>query len=127
MAGPGKIENLTPFDSERGAAAGRIGGANKKGSKHLSTWIQDLLNDEEFTTTIREGLQVKEWKGAPVKAIVKAHTLMAINGDVKAADLLFKYGYGQKMTLANDEDHPITGSMNPAEAAAFAEYLKGKQ
>lgn len=71
-----------------------------KGTKHISTWIQDLLNDEEFQTYVpdaRDGF--KEFKGAPMKAIVKAMTIKAITGDVKAFDALAKYGYGQNIKM----------------------------
>lgn len=72
----------------------------KPGYKHLSTHIQEMLNDEEFTTYLadaRDGW--KEYKGAPVKAIVKTAMLKAIQGDTKAADWLAKYGYGTKVEV----------------------------
>lgn len=79
----------------------------KPGTKHLSTWIQELLNDEDFTTTIREGIQLKEYKGAPIKAIIKAQLIMAVNGDGKAFDLLAKYGYGTKVELTGAGGEPL--------------------
>lgn len=79
-----------------------------KGTKQISTWINQLLNDEKFVTTIRDGLEIKEYKGAPIQAIVQAHIRLALNGDVRAADMLFKHGGVQKVQLGNDPDNPLT-------------------
>lgn len=82
------------------------------GTKHLSTHIQELLNDEEFTTTIRKGLKIEEYKGAPIKAIVGAQIALAVQGDQKAFDLLGKYGYGSKLDLTTDGEaltNPLAG------------------
>lgn len=92
-------KNITPLTSETAKVVGAKGGAAKKGSKHINTWIQELLNDEEFVTQIREGSQVKEYKGAPIKAIIKAQIRLAIDGDTKAADMLFKHGGVQKQEI----------------------------
>lgn len=72
-----------------------------KGTKHINTWIQELLEDEGFTMMIQEGLEVKEYKGAPIKAILKAQLNMALNSKdqsirIKATDLLMKYGWAKK-------------------------------
>ena len=89
-------ENLTPWKpGQSGNPA-----CKPKGTKHLSTHIQELLNDEEFETMLsdpREGW--KTYKGAPVKAIVKVMSIKAMQGDVKAFDALAKYGYGQKLEV----------------------------
>ena len=122
-----KEDNLTPFDSERGRAAGLVGGAAKKGSKHISKWIDELLNDDEFIAEIQENGKVTKFKGAPAKAIVQAHIRLALSGDVKAADMLFKHGYAQKLQLGNDPDNPLTPAIADATVAAeFAEYMKQK-
>lgn len=122
MAG---IDNLRPVDSKRAAEIGAIGGRNKKGSKHLSTWIQELLHDEEFEATVREGLKIVEFKGAPIKAIVKAQMIKAMNGDTKAFDALGKYGYGTKQEIEHSGSLD-TGIADPALAAEFNEFLKNK-
>ena len=98
-----------------------------KGAKHLSTHIQEMLNDENFSTYLtdaRDGW--KEYRGAPIKAIVKTAMIKAIQGDTKAADWLAKYGYGQKLTLANDEESPITGPADPSIAQAWTQLLKDR-
>lgn len=89
--------NLKPWDSNSAAIAGAKGGAAKKGSKHISTWIQELMEDEEFEATIQQGLKIVEYKGAPIKAIIKAQMQKAINGDTKAFDSLGRYGWSQKI------------------------------
>ena len=78
-----------------------------KGTKHISTWINEMLNDEKFTAMIRDGYELKEYKGAPVKAIVGAQIALAVNGDKQAADLLFKHGAPAKLLLGNDPDNPL--------------------
>ncbi|SRR5260221_7727599 len=98
------VGKKTRFASDRQPAVQ----GNKKGHKHLSFHIQELLNDEDFTAWIpdaREGF--KEFKGAPMKAILKALAIKASQGDVKAFDALAKYGYGQKIQLTGDNDGPL--------------------
>lgn len=74
----------------------------KPGYKHLSTHIQDLLNDEEFTAWVPDPIAgYVEFKGAPMKAITKAMAVRAMNGDHKAADWLAKYGYGTKVDVTS--------------------------
>lgn len=66
-----------------------------------------MLNDEEFTATIRQGMNIVEYKGAPIKAIVAAQIQMAVNGDAKAFELLGKYGFGAKVDVTtNGKDLP---------------------
>lgn len=99
-----------------------------KGAKHLSTWIQELLNDEEFTAQIQEGYKITEYKGAPIKAIVKAQLIKAVNGDQKAFDLLGKYGFGTKTEVdVTSGGEQITGALNYELAAQFTEYLKNQK
>lgn len=78
-----------------------------KGSKHLSTWIQELLNDETFEATIQQGLRIVEFKGAPIEAIVKAQMTRALNGDVKAFESLAKFGYGTKTEVENSGEQKL--------------------
>lgn len=122
MAG---IDNLKPVDSKRAAEIGALGGSAKKGSKHLSTWIQQLLNDEEFEAQVLQGMKIVEFKGAPIKAIVKAQMIKAINGDVKAFDVLGKYGYGTKQEIEHSGSVD-TGISDPVIAAEFQEFLENK-
>lgn len=94
-------QNLTPFTTKdkRASDAGTKGGTNKKGSKHINTWIQNLLQDEDFATKIRIGYEITDFKGAPIEAIIKAQMIKAIEGDTKAFDSLAKYGWAAKAEL----------------------------
>lgn len=82
-----------------------------KGTKQLSTWIQNLLTDEEFEYIILNGKDKGNtitYKGAPVKAIVGVAIHKAMKGDVKWAEWLAKHGYGSKI---------VVGAEDPVEAA----------
>lgn len=119
------LDNLKPFKT--GYDERREGNGNKKGTKHLSTHIQELLNDEEFTAWIpdaREGF--KEFKGAPMKAILRALAIKAAKGDVKAFDALAKYGYGQKIDITT-KGESIKAEPDPTLAAEFTDWLKNKK
>lgn len=86
-------ENLKPFT---GANDPRRMNGKPKGTIHVSTWIDRMLNDDDFKGLVREGLEIKEYKGAPMKAIIGAQIRLAMAGDTKAFDALLKHGYGTK-------------------------------
>jgi hypothetical protein len=106
------------------------GGGKPKGAKHLSTWIQELLNDEQFETVIIDAKKgVVEYKGAPLKAILAAQIQMALHSKdesirLKAFDMLGKYGYGTKLELANNPENPITSPVTRDELDAFLTTIK---
>lgn len=96
-------DNLKPFTSENAVEMGAKGGRNKRGSKHISTWIQDMLNDPDFEANILDSKKgMLEFKGAPLKAIIQVAINKAIN-DPKTgnqwAEWLAKHGYGEKLKL----------------------------
>lgn len=83
-----------------------------KGTKHINTWIQELLEDENFEMQIQEGYEVKNYKGAPIKAILKAQLNMALNSKdqntrIKATDLLMKYGWSKKIEQENTGEQKL--------------------
>jgi hypothetical protein len=85
---------LTPFQpGQSGNPAGK-----PKGTKHISTWIQELLHDEEFTLD-NFNFGGKQFKGAPIKAITTVAVMQALQGDEKWANWLAKYGYSEKKTV----------------------------
>lgn len=93
MPFPNKDTQFKPGQS--GNPAGK-----PKGAIHLSTHIQNMLNDEEFSMWLsdpREGFV--EYKGAPMKAIIKTALIKAAAGDKDAREWLAKYGYGQKLEV----------------------------
>lgn len=71
-----------------------------KGTKHLSTWIKELLENDNFEYKLHTGEYVN---GAPIKAILSCLIIRAIEGDCRAFDLLAKYGYGNKVFNINNE------------------------
>lgn len=123
-------DNLTPFtkDDDRASKAGHVGGSNKKGSKHINTWVQELLHDEEFETWIYDAKNgIKEYKGAPIKAVVQAQITKALAGDTKAYDSLFKSGWPAKTETDITSNGEQIGATDPALAAEFASFMKSKQ
>lgn len=96
MAG---ISNLKPFkpgyDSRRGV--------KPKGAKHLSTYIKEALEDEEFEVWLTHPTKgIVEFKGMPIKAIIMTAVQRAVNGDDKAREWLAKYAYGTKVDITSD-------------------------
>lgn len=74
----------------------------KKGTKHITTHIQELLEDESFEIQILQGYEIVDYKGAPIKAILQAQLRLALNSKdettrIKATELLMKHGYSQKI------------------------------
>lgn len=68
-----------------------------KGSRHLSTVIQELMDDENFELKLKDGNMLK---GRPSRKIAEVMYGLAISGgsnSVKAADWLAKHGYGTKV------------------------------
>jgi hypothetical protein len=102
-------QNLKHFTKDNAAIIGAKGGAAKKGSKHINTWVQEILEDENFEAWISDPKEgVKLFKGAPIKAIIKAQVIKAVNGDTKAYDSLHKSGYSQKIEQENSGEQTIT-------------------
>lgn len=88
-------KNLKPW--KPGQSGNPLG--KPKGTKHLSTWIQDMLTDEDYVCLVRRGYEIEEYKGAPIKAIIAAQIQLAITGNQKAFEALAKYGYGSKVNI----------------------------
>lgn len=96
---------------------------SKPGYKHISTHIQNMLNDEDFTAFLED--EGKEFKGAPLKAIIGAAIQQSLRGNDKAREWLAKYGYGQKFEVEHSGEIG-QGTIDPVMAAEFAEFLKNK-
>jgi hypothetical protein len=89
-------QNLKPWKpGQSGNPAGK-----PPGTRHLSTWIQEMMEDDQFTRKLANGKTKKEM---PVKAIVSTLITKALDGDMKAIDLLAKYGYGTRLDLTTKE------------------------
>jgi hypothetical protein len=78
-------QNLKPFNKGFDVRRGK----KPKGSKHVSTYIRELLEDIEIDYTYNG----KNVRGTPIEAIIKATIIKAIQGDLKAAEILIKNGY----------------------------------
>lgn len=76
-----------------------------KGTKHISTWIQELMNDEEFEARILDSkVGLKEYKGAPIKAIIDVAIVKSINGEKAWADWLANNGWKQQLDITSDNE-----------------------
>lgn len=81
------------------------GGVNKKGSKHLSTWIQQLGEDEDFQVYLQDPVKgYVEYKGAPVKAVVETAWRKAAAGDKDAREWLAKHGWKQQIDVTSNDE-----------------------
>ncbi|MDB5185281.1 MAG: hypothetical protein JWN38_1089 [Candidatus Saccharibacteria bacterium] len=63
-----------------------------------------MMEDDQFTHKLGNGRTKKE---IPVKAIVGTLITKALDGDMRAIDLLAKYGYGTKLDLTS-KDQPFS-------------------
>lgn len=81
-----------------------------KGTKHISTWIQDMLSDPNFVQKLKDGTELK---GAPMGAIIKTAIAKAISGDTRAMEWIAKHGWGtlQRNSWEGD-DNPITAILS---------------
>lgn len=92
-----QTEHLTLTQWQPGVSGNPDG--KPKGTKHLSTWIRELMEDESFGQRVKGKCKVD---GAPIQAIVSTLILKAIAGDMKAFDLLGKYGWGTRLDVTSD-------------------------
>lgn len=93
-------QNLKPF--KQGYDPRR--GTKPKGAIHLSTRIQNMLNDPDFEQKLKDGSVIK---GAPIEAIIKVAIAKAMSGDVRLMEWLAKHGYGTNINVSGDSENPI--------------------
>jgi len=91
-----RLDNLKPFT---GADDPRRMNGKPKGTKHISTWLQEMLNDPDFELKLKDGTILK---GAPLAAIIKTAVAKAVSGDMRAFDILGKYGFGTKLDVTTN-------------------------
>lgn len=104
MSNPkGNPKNLTPW---KPGQSGNLAGP-KPGYKHISTHIQEMLNDEKFETLLQDPVSgYVEYKGAPIKAIIAVAMHKALHDKEKGqqwAEWLAKYGYGSTVKVEFDD------------------------
>lgn len=91
-----------------------------KGTKHISTWVQELLSDETFTARILDSkMGIKDFQGAPVKAIIEVAIVHALNGDQRWAKWLSDNGWGTKVDITT-----LGESINPYSSLTTEELRK---
>lgn len=103
---------------------------NYKGTPHISTQIQSMLNDPEFEMYLsdpREGFVL--YKGAPIRAIINTTVKIAADKGKEAPaarEWLAKYGYGQKLEIEHSGEI-ATKSLSQEELdTRIREYLDRK-
>lgn len=78
-----------------------------KGTKHLATYIQEMLTDEKFEAMILDSKKgAIEYKGAPIKAIIAVAIQKALFDKEKGqqwAEWLARHGYGTKLTITAED------------------------
>lgn len=90
---------LKPFEpGTSGNPAGK-----PKGARHLSSVIQELMDDDDFELKLKNGQILK---GRPSRKLTEVMYGMAVSGNVKAAEWLAKHGYGTKQ-IVEFEGNPI--------------------
>lgn len=97
-----------------------------KGFKRLSTWINELANDEEFEANVLDAkLGISLYKGAPMKAIVQVAITKAVNGDLRWADWLAKYSDDKRQEIdITSKGESITQPVNDDLIASFIAQVK---
>lgn len=100
---PKSLENLQP--AKKGEVRNPKG--KPKGTKHISTWIQEMLNDPDFETVLIDANKgAIPFKGAPLEAIIKVAMHKAIHDKDKGqqwAEWLAKHGYGNRLVLETSD------------------------
>lgn len=97
--------NLKPIhDTERAKEVGALGGAAKKGSKHLSTIIRELADDIDWskTTLNNKDELAKKYGKNGLKAVAYVALTKAMTGDTRAMEWLAKHGYGSNIDITSN-------------------------
>lgn len=80
-----------------------------KGRLNISTYVRKILEEERIIYDIGQG---QDYDGTPLQAIVRAMVIRALQGDVRACELVLRYAYGNK--IENKEPlqvRPILGGL----------------
>lgn len=126
---PNAAKNLRPFKK------GQSGNPNgrPKGSKNLSTIIQEMLADEELADVLI-AIKPRWWevlpKRDPAHAMVAMMIAKACHGDISAASWIVRTGYGNKVALPEPderEERPVYFiDLNPKEPKSTRQSKKLK-
>ena len=98
------------------------GAGRPKGTRSLSSTIQDLMEDDDFEIKLKDGQILK---GRPSKKIAEVMYGMAISGNTKAAEWLAKYGYGNKVAVdVTSKGESIAQNYSEETAAKWQQFIK---
>lgn len=109
-----RTDQIEPYQWGKGQSGNPKG--MKPGTKHISTWIDEMLHEEvEFKVLIdplarRKDDRFMKYKGIPIRAIIGVAILKALQGDKDAREWLAKYGYGEKQV--HEFEDPIEGILS---------------
>lgn len=96
--------NLKPFKSGYDPRRGK----KPKGSKHLSTLIQEMANDSNFKTYLQHPKQgYIEYKGPAINAIVATALQKAVAGDKDSREWIAKHGWWKQEADNAPPPNPI--------------------
>ncbi|RYF29468.1 MAG: hypothetical protein EOO17_01190 [Chloroflexi bacterium] len=96
-------QQLKATQWKRGVSGNPLG--KPKGTRHVSTLIRTLLESPSTMYTLDNNTTV-----IPIEAIIGAMVSKAANGDVRAFEVLVRYGYGAKIEVeGNVLPIPILG------------------
>lgn len=93
---PNAADNLIP--AKKGEVRNPKG--KPKGTLHISTHIQNALNDPDFQVKLEDGTLLEE---IPMKAIIKTAIAKSVGGDTRAMEWLAKHGYGDKLVIEMED------------------------
>ena len=86
-----KKQNLKPW--QKGVSGNPTG--RKAGTRNIKTVIQELLYDPDLYNKLP--LVTASTADTPLEAIIIAITGKALNGDIKATELLLRYGFDRDL------------------------------
>ena len=66
-----------------------------KGRLNISTYVRKLLEEERIIYDIGQG---QGYDGTPLQAVIRAMIIRAIQGDVRACELVLRHAYAKDMT-----------------------------
>ena len=80
-----------------------------KGTHNVSWHIKKLLNDPGFIEILPGAEKAHpKYQSTPMKAILATLMAKAITGDLKAADPLYKYGYGTRVDVTSNGERIVS-------------------
>ena len=112
-----KTEHLGSTKWKKGQSGNPAG--KPKGSINLSSWIKRALEDST------SGMYKLQSGQLPVEAMVAAMISKAIDGDVRAFEVLAKHGFGNKLDITHHElPRPILSGLSQLPSRNIEELVR---